>query len=78
MNFINYLHIENKKIKLARHIGLIACLVLGLLSAMILSFYHSTEILYQFYLGYTLLRLSVFFFACIIACSTVFDKFFSS
>ena len=78
MKFINFLHIENKKIKIARRISLIACLILGLLSAMILSFYRSTEVLYQFYLGYTLLRLSVFFFACIIACSTVFDKFFSS
>lgn len=76
MKFINYLHIENKKIKLARHIGLVVCLILGLVSAMILSFYHSTEVLYQFYLGYTLLRLSVLFFTFIIACSTIFDKFF--
>lgn len=75
MKFINYLHIENKRLKMARNICLIICLIMGLTSAMILSFYHSTEILFEFYLGYTLLRLSVFFFVCTIACATVFDKF---
>lgn len=76
MIFNKFIHIENKNLKIARHFCLIFCLILGLISSMILSFYRSTEILFQYYLGYTVLRLSVFYFACTIVCSTIFDKFF--
>ena len=75
MKLINYIHIENKRIKIARNMLQTLCLILGLISAMILAFYHSTEILFQFNLGYTLLRLSVIFFTGTITCSIVFDKF---
>lgn len=77
MKLINYINIENKKLKNARNICLILCLILGLISAMILSFYMSSESLFQFNLGYTLLRLSTIFFAGIISCSIVFDKIHS-
>ena len=75
MKLTNYINIENKRIKMARDLFLRLCLILGLLSSMILAFYHSTEILFQFNLGYTLLRLSTIYFSGIIACSIVFDKF---
>lgn len=75
MKLTNYIKIENKKLKLARDINLILCLILGLVSSMILSFYISTESLFQFNLGYTLLRLSTIFFTGTISCSIVFDKF---
>ncbi len=75
MKLTNYIHINNKRIKLARNICLILCLILGLVSSMILSFYISTESLFQFNLGYTLLRLSTIFFTDTIACSIAFDKF---
>lgn len=77
MNIRTYLNIDNIKIRKARRIGLIFCLILALIASMIFTFYHSTEILFQFYLGYTILRLSIFFFACIVACSSAFDKLFS-
>ncbi len=75
MKLIDYIHIENKKLKIARNICLILCLILALTASMILAFYHSTEILFHFNLGYTLLQLSVIYFSGIIACSIVFDKF---
>lgn len=75
MKLINYIHIENKKLNIARKICLVLCLILALSSSMILSFYLSTKILFQFYLGYTLLRLSIIFFIGIITCSIAFDKF---
>lgn len=75
MKLINYIHIENKKLKFARNICIVVCFILALISSMMLAFYHSTEVLFQFYLGYTLLRLSVIYFTGTIACSIVFDKF---
>ena len=77
MKLINYIHIENKGIKMVRDLFLILCLVLSLIASMILAFYHSTEELFQFNLGYTLLRLSMIYFAGVISCSIVFDKFVS-
>jgi len=76
MNIFKLVHIENSKLRKARHIGMIVCLLMGLISAMILSFYCATDVLVQFYLGYTLLRLSTFFFAITVICATFFDKFF--
>lgn len=77
MKLINYIHIENKRIKMVRDLFIVLCLILGLISSMILAFYHSTEELFQFNLGYTLLRLSTIYFAGVISCSIVFDKFVS-
>ncbi len=64
----------DKKIKKITHIGFIACLLMSLLATMILSIYHSTYILFQFNLGITLLKLSVFFFVAFAICSIAFDK----
>ena len=75
MKLTNYIHIDNKRIKLARDLFLILCLVLSLIASMILAFYHSTEELFQFNLGYTLLRLSIIYFAGVVSCSIIFDKF---
>ena len=77
MKIIQLVHIESEKLYTARHIGMIICLILALISTMILSFYHTTDVLFQFYLGYTLLRLSIFFFTSVIICASMFDKFFS-
>lgn len=74
MKIMQLVHIGNDKLHAARHIGMIICLILALISTMILSFYHATDVLFQFYLGYTLLRLSIFFFTSVIICASVFDK----
>ena len=65
--------LDSKILKITR-IGFIFCLLLGLISTMILSFYHSTYILLQFYIGYTSLKLSIFFFVCFFICSLAFDR----
>lgn len=67
-------NISNKKIQRARKILLIFCLLLGLLSSMIMLFYESTYSYIHFYIGYVLLKLSILYFACVVACSCVFDK----
>jgi len=68
------LTISNKKIQKIRNVLSIICLLLGLVSSMIMLFYKSTYSYIQFYIGYTLLKLSILYFACIIAFSYVFDK----
>ena len=75
MKLTNYIHIENKGIKMVRDLFMVLCLILGLISSMILAFYHSTDELFQFNLGYTLLRLSTIYFAGVVSCSIIFDKF---
>ena len=74
MNIKTVLHIENKKILKTRKVCLVLCLVMGLIASMILSFYHSTDSLFQYNLGYTTLRLTSIFFSGVIACSSAFDK----
>ena len=74
MTMFSYFNIQNKKLSKARNLGLIFCFLLALFSAMILSFYHSTYILFQFYLGYTLLKLSIFFSVGFIICAASFDR----
>ena len=74
MNIFSYFNIQNKKLSKVRNLGLILCFLLALLSAMILSFYHSTYILFQFYLGYTLLKLSILFSVGLIICASAFDN----
>lgn len=74
MKILSYFTIQNKKISKAKNIGLIFCFLLALISTMILCFYHSTYILFQYYLGYTLLKLSIFFSVAFTICATAFDK----
>ena len=74
MNMLSYFNIQNKKLSKARNLGLIICFLLALCSTMILSFYHSTYILFQFYLGYTLLKLSILFTVGFIICASAFDN----
>lgn len=64
----------DKKIKKVTRIGFIVCLIMSLLATMILSLYHSTYILFQFNVGITLLKLSIFFFVAFAICSIAFDK----
>ena len=68
------INISNKKLQRARKILLILCMLLGLVSSMIMLFYESTNSYIHFYIGYALLKLSILYFACTIACSCVFDK----
>lgn len=64
----------DEKIKKITRIGFFICLLMSLLSAMILSFYRSTYILFQFNIGITLLRLSIIFFVIFAICSIAFNK----
>ena len=73
MKIFSILEIQNKKIRKVRKIGLIVCLILGLISAMIMLFYMSTYTFFYYYIGYAILRLSIFYAVCIIACSRAFD-----
>lgn len=74
MKIFSVFNINNLKLRNARNIGLILCLILGLISSMILLFYHSVDVLLYFYIGYTLLKLAIFYFVSIIICSSAFDK----
>lgn len=74
MNIKTILHIENKKILKARKICLVICILMGLIASMTLAFYHTTDSLFQYNLGYTALRLTTIFFSGVIACSSAFDR----
>ena len=74
MRYMNILKINNLKIHLIRNVLYKFCLVIGLVSAMIFSFYHHTSILMQFYIGYACLKLSIIFFIATTACASVFDR----
>ena len=74
MKYMNVLKINNSKVNLIRNLLYKFCLVIGLVSAMIFSFYHHTSILMQFYIGYIFLKLSIIFFSATTACASVFDR----
>ena len=74
MKNFSIIELNNQKIRKARKTCLIVCLILGLLSSMIMLFYHNTYITLHFYIGYTLLKLTLFYFVCTIICSSAFDK----
>ena len=71
--FVNLKNIDNK-LKKATKICFIFCLLIALISAMILSIYHSTYIIFQYNLGITLLRLSIFFFVIVLICAFAFTR----
>lgn len=71
--------IENiKKIdKKVLHIGLIGLktsLLISLISIMMLSFYHCTEVLFQYEIGMFLLRIGLLFSCFFIVCVLAFDR----
>lgn len=74
MKLFNELKNFDKKIIRITYVGLILCLLLALLSAMILSIYHNTYIIFQFDLGITLLKLSIIFFTGISIYSIAFNR----
>ena len=70
--------IENlKKVdKKILHIGLNGlkfCLIILLISIMILSFYHNTEVLFQYEIGIFLLRIGLLFSCFFVMCIFAFD-----
>ena len=62
------------KIKKVTKFMLIFCLLLPLLSAFILSMYHITYIIFQYDLGITLLRISIFLSVSAIICALAFNR----
>lgn len=66
--------IKNIKLAKARFFGNVGCLIIALLACMILTFYHSTSIIFQFDLGFTILRLSILFFVGVSICASAFDR----
>lgn len=66
--------IKNIKLARARFFGNVSCLIIALLACMILTFYHSTSIIFQFDLGFTILRLSILFFVGVSICASAFDR----
>lgn len=64
----------DKKILHIGIIGLKISLIILLISAMMLSFYHSTEILFQYQIGLLLLTLGLIFSCFFVICILAFDK----
>ena len=63
-----------QKIKNVTKFMLIFCLLLALLSTFILSLYHFTYIIFQYNLGITLLRISIFLSVSAIICALAFNR----
>ena len=64
----------DKKILHIGSVGLKISLLILLISAMILSFYHSTEILFHYQIGLLLLKLGLIFSCFFVICILAFDK----
>lgn len=74
MKLITELTKIEPQIKKITKFMLIFCLLLALLSAFILSTYHFTYIIFQYDLGITLLRISIFLFVSAIICALAFNR----
>lgn len=74
MKIFNIFKSENKKIIRIKQFCLKACLIIALIAALTLSFYNSTYILFQFFLGITLLKFSVSIFSSTLICTLAFNK----
>jgi len=74
MNFLDLFKTENKKLKLLTHFGIKFCVILSLVATLILTFYKSTYILFQYYLGITILKLSIVFLVSFIICHLAFIR----
>ncbi|MBP3502381.1 MAG: hypothetical protein J6K42_02750 [Clostridia bacterium] len=64
----------DKKVLHIGTIGLRVSFIVLLISAMMLSFYHNTEILFQYQLGLLLLALGLIFSCFFVVCILAFDK----
>lgn len=62
MNIFNELKKMDKKILKLTYVGFFCCIIISLIGCMILSFYHNTYIIFEYYFGITLLRLGIIFF----------------
>lgn len=74
MKLITELMKIEPKIKKITKFMLIVCLLLALLSAFILSMYHFTYIIFQYNLGITLLRISIFWAVSTAVCALAFSR----
>lgn len=74
MNFFELLKTKNKKLKYTLLFGLRTCLILALIATLVLSFYRATYTLFQYFLGLTLLRMSIFFFVVFVVCYLAFIR----
>ena len=74
MKLITELMKIEPKIKKITKFMLIVCLLLALLSAFILSMYHFKYIIFQYNLGITLLRISIFWAVSAAVCALAFSR----
>lgn len=74
MKLITELMKIEPKIKKVTKFMLFVCLLLALLSAFILSMYHFTYIIFQYNLGMTLLRISIFLAVSAVICALAFSR----
>ena len=74
MNIFNELKKMDKKILKLTYIGFLCCIIISLIGCMILSFYHNTYIIFEYYFGITLLRLGIIFFVGFIVFSLGFNR----
>lgn len=74
MKLITELTKIEPQIKKITKFMLIFCLLLALLSAFILSMYHFTYIIFQYDLGITLLRISIFLAVSAVVCALAFSR----
>lgn len=64
----------DKKILHIGSVGLKISLLISLISIMILSFYHCTNVLYQYEIGMFLLRIGLLFSCFLVICVFAFDR----
>lgn len=74
MDLLKLLKTQNKKLHTLLNSGLKFCLVLSLIATLILTLYRSTYILFQYYLGITVLRISIAFFVSFVICYLAFIR----
>ena len=74
MKLVNKFKSSNKKLLQIKNTCFKICLLLALFSAMILSLYSSTYILFEFNLGITLLKLSITLFVSASICYIAFSQ----
>ena len=72
MDLLKLIKTDNKKLQILLAFGLRFCLVLSLIATLILAFYKSTYILFQYYLGISVLKVSIAFFVSVVICYLAF------
>lgn len=74
MDLFKILKTKNTKIKKITGFGIKLCFILSLVATLILEFYKSTYILFQYFLGITILKVSIVFFTSFIICYLAFIR----